>query len=401
MDMEDRIKRYLDKVVDFLVEDTKVDYEHRMIFFPFTYKRSLRQGTNNLTPFHKLLFDSYIPIDGFMEYIKELYDITSIEDITHVWETYKVIMYKIVFGDNSSPLYFNESVDSKKIYLDKIVQYIIDDTVIDYDEGEIKYPYYSNILLINSDGRLPFSVHSFRPFSRYCNDMYGLGIEEIQYVWKEYRNKLIGGEYINESMDKISKGEYLDKIVDFLVDDTMVDQKNKVWYPPFPTDHAKPTFNHFYGLIPMTDHLELKFLIGNSYVGNFFNYCKDTYGLTDDVEISKVWKRYLKVLTPKINGFSIINGIPTINESVDRRDEYLNKIVDFLVDDTEMVYDIKVIRYPHLPNHPQFFSFSRFFLFNSRPSFSKYIKDNYSLNDEEIDYVWEEYKNIINEKTKP
>ena len=283
--MEDRIKRYLDKVVDFLVEDTKVDYEHRMIFFPFTYKRSLRQGTNNLTPFHKLLFDSYIPIDGFMEYIKELYDITSIEDITHVWETYKVIMYKIVFGDNSSPLYFNESVDRKKIYLDKIVQYIIDDTVIDYDEGEIKYPYYSNILLINSDGRLPFSVHSFRPFSRYCNDMYGLGIEEIQYVWKEYKNKLIGGEYINES--------------------------------------------------------------------------------------------------------------------VDRKNEYLNKIVDFLVDDTEMVYDIKVIRYPHLPNHPQFFSFSRFFLFNSRPSFSKYIKDNYSLNDEEIDYVWEEYKNIINEKTKP
>ena len=75
MDMEDRIKRYLDKVVDFLVEDTKVDRENRMIFFHFTYKRSLRQGTNNLTPFHKLLFDSYIPIDGFMEYIKELYDI--------------------------------------------------------------------------------------------------------------------------------------------------------------------------------------------------------------------------------------------------------------------------------------------------------------------------------------
>ena len=91
----------------------------------------------------------------------------------------------------------------------------------------------------------------------------------------------------------------------------------------------------------------------------------------------------------------------SINESVDRKNEYLNKIVDFLVDDTEMVYDIKVIRYPHLPNLPQFFSFSRFFLFNSRPSFSKYIKDNYSLNDEEIDYVWEEYKNIINEKTKP
>ena len=516
--MENNKKRYLDKVVDFLVEDTKVDYEHRMIFFPFTYKRSLRQGTNNLTPFHKLLFDSYIPIDGFMEYIKELYDITSIEDITHVWETYKVIMYKIVFGDNSSPLYFNESVDriSREDYLNKVVEYLVDDTIIDFNENKFQYPFSPFTYSLSL-----FPSH-YSSFLNYNKDNYGLTKFETYSVWQEYKNiiidKINNSGSINESIDR--RDEYLNKIVDYLVDDTMVDQKNKVWYPPFPTDHDNPTFNHFYGLIPMTDHLELKFLVGNSYVRNFFNYCKDTYGLTDDVEISKVWKRYLKVLTPKINGFSIINGIPTINESVgrkddylnkivnfliddteyriytnrfsdhsetkvdiwfpstntdedgysysiydiynwlngtswvlsggddidtvcstygicdidiiqelynryiqklstiiyeemllkngefinesvDRRDEYLNKIVDFLVDDTEMVYDIKVIRYPHLPNHPQFFSFSRFFLFNSHPSFSKYIKDNYSLNDEEIDYVWEEYKNIINEKTKP
>ena len=304
----DNKKRYLDKVVDFLVEDTKVDYEHRMIFFPFTYKRSLRQGSNNLTPFHKLLFDSYIPIDGFMEYIKELYDITSIEDITHVWETYKVIMNKIVFGDNSSPLYFNESVD------------------------------------------------------------------------------------------KISKGEYLDKIVDYLVDDTMVDQKNKVWYPPFPTDHANPTFNHFYGLIPMTDHLELKFLIGNSYVRNFFNYCKDTYGLTDDKEIRKVWERYLKDLTP------IINGIPTINESVDRKSDYLDKVVEFIVDDTKVDHieeeitlslgsvGVKIIYFS------DFLWNTKHFLTDIPSYFSNYIKDMYGLSGDEIRYVWEQYRYIIRDK---
>ena len=306
----DNKKRYLDKVVDFLVEDTKVDYEHRMIFFPFTYKRSLRQGSNNLTPFHKLLFDSYIPIDGFMEYIKELYDITSIEDITHVWETYKVIMNKIVFGDNSSPLYFNESVD------------------------------------------------------------------------------------------KISKGEYLDKIVDYLVDDTMVDQKNKVWYPPFPTDHAKPTFNHFYGLIPMTDHLELKFLTGNSYVRNFFNYCKDTYGLTDDEEIRKVWERYLKVLTPIINGYSIINGIPTINESVGRKDDYLNKIVGFLVDDTKVDHKQEELSLSlvYQLDFSDFLWNTMRFLTDIPSYFSNYIKDMYGLSGDEIRYVWEQYRYIIRDK---
>ena len=375
MDMEDRIKRYLDKVVDFLVEDTKVDRQYRMIFFPFTYKRSLRQGSNNLKPFHRLLFDTYVPMDGFIEYIDESFGITSEEGIVYVWETYKDVMRDIVFGKED----INESMDSKKIYLDKIVQYIIDDTIIDYDEGEVKYPYYSGILLINN-GRLPFSVHSFRPFSIYCNDMYGLGIEEIQYVWKEYKNKLIGGEYINESVGR--KNEYLDKVVEYLVDDTIIDfKKNEIRYPFFhhlqSFSLSSPPFS------PILDTLS-----------SFRNYNKDNYGLTEN-DMGYVWKEYKNIILYKINNSG------SINESIDRRDEYLNKIVDFLVDDTEMVYDIKVIRYPHLPNHPQFFSFSRFFLFNSHPSFSKYIKDNYSLNDEEIDYVWEEYKNIINEKTKP
>ena len=212
-------------------------------------------------------------------------------------------------------------MDNKKIYLDKIVQYMVDDTEIDYNNKTV------NLLFLHPPMLLYFFPYPLpSPILEYCKDVYGLNDDETNYVLREYKNiivdKINNSGSINESMDKISKGEYLDKIVDYLVDDTMVDQKNKVWYPPFPTDHAKPTFNHFYGLIPMTDHLELKFLIGNSYVRNFFNYCKDTYGLTDDEEIRKVWKRYLKVLTPIINGYSIINGIPTMNESVDRKNDY-------------------------------------------------------------------------------
>ena len=223
-------------------------------------------------------------------------------------------------------------------------------------------------------------------FSEYCKDTYGLTENDIKYVWNEYKNiilyKINNMGNINESVDKISRVDYLNKIVEYLVDDTIINfNENKIRLPftlsPFLLLHHHPSF--------------FSSLISTSL---FSKYCKDNYGLTDE-EIDYVWKEYRNII------FDKINNMGSINESIDRRDEYLNKIVDFLVDDTEMVYDIKVIRYPHLPNHPQFFSFSRFFLFNSRPSFSKYIKDNYSLNDEEIDYVWEEYKNIINEKTKP
>jgi hypothetical protein len=80
--------------------------------------------------------------------------------------------------------------DKQKIYLDRVVEFLVRDTIIDYDEGEIKYPYYSNILLLHNH-QLPFSVHSFRAFSIYCKDIYGLTGEEIIYVWKHYREKIV------------------------------------------------------------------------------------------------------------------------------------------------------------------------------------------------------------------
>ena len=413
----DNKKRYLDKVVDFLVDDTRVDHDYRMIFFPFTYKRSLRQGSVNLTPFHRLLFETYIPIDGFIEYIKELYEISSDEDIVYIWETYKGIMKDVVFGKED----INESMDRRDDYLDKIVDFLVDDTIIDYKRKKINFPFINphlpppltiaHLFFPNSSFWLP-SISSPYPdfirfFSRYCIDTYGLTEDEIDYVWQKVSkillDKINNKESINESVDKISKGEYLDKIVDYLVDDTMVDQKNKVWTPPFPTDHANPTFNHFYGLIPMTDHLELKFLIGNSYVRNFFNYCKDTYGLTDDKEIRKVWERYLKVLTPIINGYSIINGIPTMNESEDKQKRYLDKIVDFLVYDTKMDYVKGKVWYPFMSDGiTNAISFSPETILSTEvPSpFEYYVNTTYFIDWDSTEYVWKKYISIMMDKYK-
>ena len=76
--MEKNRKNFLDKVVEFLVKDTIVDYGDRELFFPFTLKKSLRQNSDNSTPFHKMIFnrDSIIPRDGFMEYIDEMYGVS-------------------------------------------------------------------------------------------------------------------------------------------------------------------------------------------------------------------------------------------------------------------------------------------------------------------------------------
>ena len=313
--MEDNRKRFLDKVVEFLVKDTKVDYDNRKLFFPFTYTRSLRQNSNNLTSFHKLLFDTYIPMDYFVEYIEEIYGITSTDEIEYVWEKYKVIMNNIVFGKDTSPLYFNESDDRKQKYLDKILEWFVRDTIINYETGIIYYPFSS----IGPTGkRLPSYFDNLKnklsmtfpsDIHIYCRDTYGLTPDETKYIWDEYK-KIIRDRYdketmlyhlgkpINESDDK--KQVYLNKVVDWLVRDTEIG--NEYWFSPpyyYPGSSAGRT-----GFRPVYEHT----FSNNYWNKNDYNYsgldtqliyfkpyCLNNYGLTED-EIDYVWKGYMKKL---------------------------------------------------------------------------------------------------------
>jgi len=102
-----------------------------------------------------------------------------------------------------------------------------------------------------------------------------------------------------------------------------------------------------------------------------------------------------------------------LTEEVDnRRDAYLNKILGFLVEDTIINLKKQKIRYPFsgsryvslyhsFPLSPFSHSHLDLFLISFLPLFSEYCKDNYGLTEDEIDYVWEQYKNIITDKIKP
>jgi hypothetical protein len=174
--------KYLDKVVEFLVDDTIIENnELDEMTYPFIPNR---KTIYYITPITHVQYGSPF-YNHFSNYCNSMYGLTE-DEVKYVWGHYTdIINHKI----NSKPM--NESIDNKKEkYLDKIVEYLVDDTFIDYDREEIKYPYYSNILLLHNH-QLPFSVHSFRAFSIYCKDMYGLDIEEIQYVWKHYREKIV------------------------------------------------------------------------------------------------------------------------------------------------------------------------------------------------------------------
>ena len=84
--------------------------------------------------------------------------------------------------------------------------------------------------------------------------------------------------------------------------------------------------------------------------------------------------------------------------------KFLDKVLDQIISETRIDYDRKVIETPF---SPLLHSFSRFFSialspFVTRPlpPFTKHCKDVYGLNDDEIEYVWNEYKQIIKDKIK-
>jgi len=84
--------------------------------------------------------------------------------------------------------------------------------------------------------------------------------------------------------------------------------------------------------------------------------------------------------------------------------KYLDKVVDKIVSETDIDYKVERIYFP-VPSRlfTSFSIFNQSFLPPSTPSpsyFSKYYKNQFGLTKDEVIYVWNEYKRIINDKIK-
>ena len=86
--------------------------------------------------------------------------------------------------------------------------------------------------------------------------------------------------------------------------------------------------------------------------------------------------------------------------------KYLHRVIDQLVSETRIDYntqegDDEGRIYTPISSTPLLlpFSFSSpFFSSSSSFFFSKHCKEVYGLNDDEVKYVWEEYREIIKDK---
>ena len=88
--------------------------------------------------------------------------------------------------------------------------------------------------------------------------------------------------------------KYLDKVLDHLVKGTKIDYEKELLFFPF-----QPPSSFFFSLsFLLYNSLSQPLIINHSF--HFSNYCKNTFGLTED-EIKYVWNEYKKIILDKIN----------------------------------------------------------------------------------------------------
>ena len=71
--------------------------------------------------------------------------------------------------------------------------------------------------------------------------------------------------------------------------------------------------------------------------------------------------------------------------------KFLDKVVDQIMSETRVKDDLLHSPTFLLPFHPLYVLFSSFLL----PSFISHCKEIYSLNEQEIEYIWKEYKKEV------
>ena len=74
-----------------------------------------------------------------------------------------------------------------KKYLDKVIEHLVRRTKIDYDKGEIIFPFTTSTTPFGHS--FSKSFHPFYlifPFAKYCDRQFGLTEDEIEYVYHRY-----------------------------------------------------------------------------------------------------------------------------------------------------------------------------------------------------------------------
>ena len=339
------------------------------------------------------------------DYLINTYGMT-IEECKEAWYKYRTT----ICSDPRWPI--NESIKDKS--LNKIINKLVGETkifntMISFGNTRI-YAHHFPAMLSNSY------------FVQHCRDVYGLTDAEIDYVWKQFKQiieyKIKSQTSLNESTRLDKQNEYLDLVVNQLMNETYVKRNtrfdNPELYTPF--EHGvflqnSPTLDYQFFHRPQSYH----FTLNDS---RYFDYLNEMYGLTSN-EIEYVFWHYMKKVQKMMRDHPLYGQ--AINESTDskatyvtesmerhqKQDQLLDSVVKQMINNTEIRPPIPgrlLLIIPDFIKPESPFLYTRYLKSPGLPIPShkmlNYFRDNYGLFKDEVYVVWDRYREIMYKKLK-
>ena len=371
-------KDFLEYVYNDLVENTKfrdASYRDIDIYDGKCYSLQIGIRWGSQSPYF-----NFVP-ECLDKLLRDMYGLNYKEINELFWGRYDEHIISMVLSkkENLAPHlrrlgldYLNESVDNK--FLDKVVNNLISETKPTSEKHvSVITPFF-----VSGDDYWILTAHRCREvgithpenymipaiISEHLRGVYSLqSIEEMEYVMGKYYfnlyNKYFRKFFDNTVRGKISESEDLEynksywekenqffvKIVNQIMRETVIDYKNNVvglsqrkrLLIKFPFDPELVIDSIFFRNINSILDSNISNISGGL-ANNFYQHCKNVYGLKYN-EIKRLWPLYSAELLKHIHKVWGTMGtlLPESTMSVGDNTEFLNKMVDYVVDATELI----------------------------------------------------------------
>ena len=401
--MDSNKKKYLDKIVEHLVNETKYDTDHLNVYiikFPFSDGWQVFGSHGVMSAIYDIYPERFVE-DHRWNFDQEMIDVFGLlkHESDYVWEKY--FEGARFFGNEyaKSDGLINESVDKQKKLLDYVYNDLVKNTKfrnasyrdIDIFDGKCK----SLQVGIRWGSVAPYFNYVPECLENFLKDTYGLTYNEIQDLfWDKYEQHIINMvlskkenisphvrvhvDYLRES--KIdNQTEFLKKVVDIMIRDTKPFNKSVASViTPF---IASPSKNGKYVLSAnycknMVDYFDDQFRLGK-----IFNDYLEMFGLSyEEMEevmywyFNDVYEKYFKRF------FDLsYKTRPRLDESVDLG--FVDKVVDMVLKEIVWDFDRGLVYFPMI-DYSAFLSGDGDFLapLNADDPFSNRFSERYEIN---------------------
>lgn len=369
-----KVNKLYNFIADQLVDETEiVDRAHARLHFMKNRLSKWGVIQNDYIEISPRFFlTRWKQADTIFHYLRDFYSLSD-ADIEIVFELYKEKMSKIVLekypkimsslNRDIKPPNINENTDKKEKYSNYIKDILKKTLNFFYEEDdqwiELKCSFdfnpdedfeYEAFLSTDWDEDLyyPGQYLFDKNFLKFCNDTFGIyEIESINriYHWfvdfvrNEFRRRESVKDFLNESTDKKSK--FYDRIVNHFInshceisffDDNSFNEYGASFYIDIEYNYDEP-WVYFANDLKNKIKFDVKSLYRNSdnYQRSFVYHLKN-YGLTD---INEVLEVHLLIMKELLNRLEKLNKTITIKESDDKKERFINFVIDDLLGKTD------------------------------------------------------------------